>query len=108
MRLRGPEPGPKPPVAGLWPYLEQTSGNAKQSAVLTEKLADLYAAQGKPVLGHHAYEQALELDPSPQQRVRLRLTLGEKLTASDRNADAYENSRRCSKKGRIIPTNPPF
>ena len=40
----------KLPVAGLVVYLEQTPAT-KHSAVLTEKLADLYAAQGKPCLG---------------------------------------------------------
>ncbi|MEI6475904.1 MAG: tetratricopeptide repeat protein, partial [Planctomycetota bacterium] len=50
----------------------------KESAVLTEKLADLYVAQGKPASAIAAYERTLTLDPTPQQRIRLRLTLGEK------------------------------
>ena len=57
-------------------------GPTKESAVLSEKLADLYAAQGKPFSAVHAYVQALKLDPSPQQRLRLLLTLGEKLVGS--------------------------
>ena len=61
------------------------------SAVLTEKLGSLYAAQGKPSSSIHSFQQALALHPSLQQRVRLRLTLGEKLTALGRDADAYEN-----------------
>jgi len=63
----------------------------RRSAVLSEKLADLYAALGKPSSAVHAYAQALALDPSPQQRVRLRLTLGEKLADLDRPAEAYED-----------------
>jgi tetratricopeptide (TPR) repeat protein len=63
----------------------------KDSAVLTEKLADLYVAQGKPASAILTYERALKLDPSPQQRVRLRLTLGERLVAADRKPEAVRN-----------------
>jgi uncharacterized protein (TIGR03790 family) len=83
----------KLPVAGLVAYLDQIP-DTKHSAVLTEKLADLYAAQGKPSSAILTYQQALERGPSPQQRIRLRLTLEEKLLASNREADAYENFRR--------------
>ena len=38
--------------------------------------------------------QALKLEPSPQQRLRLLLTLGEKLVALERDEEAYENYRR--------------
>jgi uncharacterized protein (TIGR03790 family) len=65
--------------------------NTKNSAVLTEKLGDLYLAQGKPSSAVHAYQRALKLDPSPVQRLRLRLTVGEKLVELDRNPEAYEN-----------------
>ncbi|MCU0786109.1 MAG: TIGR03790 family protein [Verrucomicrobia bacterium] len=78
------------PVAELAGYLEQID-TTKQSAVLKEKLADLYAAQGKPSSAVLTYQQALKLAPSPQQRIRLRLTLGEKLTALNRDEDAYVN-----------------
>ena len=64
------------------------------SAVLTEKLADLYNAQGKPSSAILTYQKALGLKPSPEQHIRLRLTLGEKLEAQDRNAEAVENYRR--------------
>ena len=74
-------------------YLE-TIPTTKESAVLKEKLADLYAAQGKPSSAVLTYEQALKLDPSPQQRIRLRLTLGEKLLALNRDADAGANYQR--------------
>jgi tetratricopeptide (TPR) repeat protein len=62
---------------------------AKTSAVLTEKLGDLYSAQGKPSSAAHAYREALQLKPSPQQRIRLLLTLGDKLTSLDQNEEAY-------------------
>ena len=69
-------------------YLEETAVT-RQSAVLSEKLGDLYAAQGKPSSTVRAYEQALKLDSSPQQRIRLRLALGDKLAALDRNEEAF-------------------
>ena len=77
------------PVADVVDYLEQID-TTKQSAVLMEKLADLYAAQGKPSSSAYACQQALKLDPSPQQRSRLMQTLGEKLVALGREKEAYE------------------
>jgi tetratricopeptide (TPR) repeat protein len=76
------------PLAEAEVLLEEVN-REKPSAVITEKLGDLYAAQGKPSSTVRAYEQALTLDPTPQQRVRLRLTLAEKLLASDRQSEAY-------------------
>jgi tetratricopeptide (TPR) repeat protein len=76
------------PVAGLARLLEQLD-LTKRSAVLTEKLGDMYQAQGKPSSAVYAYAKALELNPSPQQRVRLRLNLGEKLLTLDRAPEAY-------------------
>ena len=72
-------------VAGL----EQLEA-MKTSAVLTEKLGELYAAQGKPSSAAHEYQLALKLEPTPQQKVRLRLNLGEKLQALGRAPEAYE------------------
>lgn len=66
----------------------------KESAVLSEKLAELYAAQGKPASAILLYERALKLDPTPQQRVRLRLTLGEKLLAAGRKDEARTNYQK--------------
>jgi tetratricopeptide (TPR) repeat protein len=73
--------------------LEETP-MTKESAVLTEKLADLYSEQGKPSSAIAAYERALTLNPSTQQRVRLRLTLGEKLVAAKRDEEARVNYQR--------------
>jgi len=73
--------------------LEDTP-TTKESAVLTEKLADLYSELGKPSSAISAYEKALTLNPSPQQRIRLRLTLGEKLIAAKRNEEARTNYQK--------------
>lgn len=69
----------------------EVSPQARQSAVLSEKLADLYVAQGKPASAILTYERALKLNPSPQQKIRLRLTLGEKLLAANRKEEARVN-----------------
>jgi uncharacterized protein (TIGR03790 family) len=81
------------PMSGGVAFLEELELR-RHSAILSEKLADLYAAQGKPWSAVHEYEQALALDPSPQQRLRLRLTLGEKLAALDRQKEAYEDYQK--------------
>jgi uncharacterized protein (TIGR03790 family) len=75
----------------------------KKSAVLTEKLSDLYAAQGKPSSAVHAGIAALKLDPSPQQRIRLRLTLGERLLALNREQEAYDDYSQLLKESPNYP-----
>src|SRR5205807_2766369 len=77
------------PVADCVAFLEQLA-TAKQSAVLTEKLGDLYTAQGKPSSAAHEYQQALKLDPSPQQRLRLGLTLADKFVSLGQPQQAYD------------------
>jgi uncharacterized protein (TIGR03790 family) len=67
---------------------------ATNSAVLTEKLADLYDAQGKPSSAISTWQNALKLNPSPQQHIRLRLTLGDKLQAEGRNSEAVDNYQK--------------
>jgi len=67
---------------------------ATNSAVLTEKLADLYETQGKPSSAILTWQNALKLNPSPQQRIRLRLTLGDKLQAEGRITEAAENYQK--------------
>jgi uncharacterized protein (TIGR03790 family) len=74
-------------LSGLLENLDATTN----SAVLTEKLADLCAAEGKPSSAIENSERALKLNPSPEQRIRIRLTLGEKLLAQGRDADAIED-----------------
>ncbi len=60
------------------------------SAVLKEKLGELYATLGKPSSSVYELQQALKLDPSPQQKVRIMLDLAPRLSAQDRNGDAFE------------------
>ena len=50
----------------------------RRSAVLTEKVGDLYWAHGKIPDAIGAYEAALNRGPSPMQRLRLMLSLAEK------------------------------
>ena len=64
------------------------------SAVLTEKLADIYNALGKPSSAINSWQAALKLNPSPQQRLHFRRVLAEKLLAQGREADAIENYRQ--------------
>lgn len=77
-------------LSELTTFLEGTP-LTRQSAVLSEKLAELYFAQGKPSSAILMYERALEHNPSPQQRLRLRLELGRHLTDAGRNADAIHD-----------------
>jgi uncharacterized protein (TIGR03790 family) len=63
-------------------------GAPRDSAVLEEKLADLYYAQGNVFLSIEALRRALKFSPSPQQRVRLTLALAGQLTAAGNEAEA--------------------
>jgi uncharacterized protein (TIGR03790 family) len=74
-------------------FLEDLPATA-QSAVLTEKLAGLDDSLGKPSSAIEAWQDVLKLNPSPQQRIRIRLTLSEKLLEQGREADAAENWRQ--------------
>jgi uncharacterized protein (TIGR03790 family) len=74
-------------------FMEATNPLTK-SAVLAEKMGELYNAQGKPSSSAHAYEAALTLNPTPQQRIRLRLALGEKLVALGEREKAAENYKQ--------------
>ena len=71
--------------------LIETTGVATNSAVLAEKLADLYAMQGKTNEAVDADESALRLGPSPEQRIRLRLALANRLLSLDFTAAAQRD-----------------
>jgi uncharacterized protein (TIGR03790 family) len=71
----------------------KTLPSTAQSAVLTERLAELYSSLGKPASAIDAWQRALKLNPSPQQRIRLHQILAKKLAAENRDADAAENLR---------------
>jgi len=74
-----------------------------RSAVLTEKLAELTEAEGKPEAAIDYYQRALLRHPSPQQRLRLRLTLGEKLTGQKRLPEATADYRQLLKEAPDYP-----
>ena len=93
------------PVAQLAALLE-TIPATTNSAVLTEKLADLFEMQGKPALAIGAYQRALKLNPSPEQRIRIRLTLGDKLLGENRKADAIDNYKQLLKESPDYPGTP--
>jgi len=73
-------------------FLENLPVTAR-SAVLTEKLADIYDGLGKPSSAIATWQNALKLNPTPQQRIRIRLTLADKLLAEDRPAEAAADCR---------------
>lgn len=76
------------PLSEMVAYLE-SKDLTRRSAILMEKLGDLYHAQGKPSSAVYAHQRALELADSPQQRVRLRLSLTDKLAALERFEEAW-------------------
>jgi tetratricopeptide (TPR) repeat protein len=78
---------PVPQVASFLEDLPTTTN----SAVLTEKLADLYAIPSHAI---DTCERALTLNPTPEQRIRLRLTLGEKLQTQDFTAAARRDYQK--------------
>jgi uncharacterized protein (TIGR03790 family) len=86
-------------VSSLIDNLDETTN----SAVLTEKLADLYTAQGKPSSAIDTYQRAVKLNPSPQQRIRLRLTLGEKFLAQNRTGEAIDDYKKLLEESPAYP-----
>ena len=66
-------------VAGMLDYL-YTTAQPSRSAVLTEKVGDLYWAEGKLTDALDSYEGALKRGPSPMQRLRLLVNLADRRT----------------------------
>jgi len=66
----------------------------RQSATLTEKLADFYWAKGSLGDAVDTYEVALRRGPSPQQKIRLQMKLGERraVYGPDHKAFAHYDS----------------
>jgi len=81
------------PVTQLSHFLENLDVTTN-SAVLTQKLAELYEQEGKPSSAIDMYRFALARHPSPEQRIQLRLTLAEKLMAQDREAETADDYRQ--------------
>ena len=76
--------------AADWARFLETEPATQQSAILTEKLAQLYLKESKPELAAKSLRQALALHPTPQTAVRLTLALGELLAASRQETDALK------------------
>jgi tetratricopeptide (TPR) repeat protein len=81
------------PLTEMYSYLDHIP-ETSTSAVLMEKLAEVYEVQGKLAQSLQALRRALELRPSPQQRVRLTLALVARLTAQGESRQAYDVLRR--------------
>ena len=77
------------PAADYQKFLE-TEPATKESAVLTEKLGQLYEKEGRGDLAIKSLRQALTLHPTPQTVVRLTLELGEQLQGAGRDAEALK------------------
>ncbi len=82
-------------VRGISPLqLERLVENLPEtdkSAVLTEKLAELDEDCGKTESAILTWQRALTLNPTPQQRIRIRRILAEQLVAAGRINDAIHN-----------------
>jgi len=70
--------------------IEQWPGSS-HSAVLTQKLAEISDALGKPSAAIEYYQRALGLNPSRQQRIGIRLALGRRLQTQNRLDEARAN-----------------
>jgi uncharacterized protein (TIGR03790 family) len=81
------------PLLNVANYLESVPITA-HSALLTERLADMDDHLGKPSSAIDLWQRALRLHPSPQQNIRIRLVLADKLVAADRIADAIVNYKQ--------------
>jgi hypothetical protein len=67
---------------------------AAHSAVLTEKTGDLLAASGKSSEAVEAYLRALAMQPTPQQKVRLLVTVAQTQTFAKHDSDAIATWRQ--------------
>lgn len=70
-------------------YIESIPNVATNSAVLQEKLGNLLQYKKRLSAACEAYSRAVQLKPSPQQKIRLLLTLGEWQTLLGREPEAF-------------------
>ncbi len=77
------------PVAEVISYLEQLPITRK-SAVLEEKLGNLYLGLGKVSDAVVEFEKALALAPSPQQRLQIQFQLAPSLVLLERDSQALD------------------
>ena len=80
------------PLMQVIAYLEGLE-LTKHSSVMMEKLADLNTAIGKPSSSIYGYEQALKMEGTPQQRLRLYLKLGGRHQAQKHPEEAVKTYR---------------
>jgi uncharacterized protein (TIGR03790 family) len=71
-------------------YLEAVPAGRPKTAVLSEKLGDLYWVQNKFTDALDMWEAALKRNPSPQQKIRLLLKLAEKRAVVGPDAKSLE------------------
>ena len=76
------------PRAEIIKFLESTP-ETRKSAILQEKLGDVYAADKTFDKAFAAYLQALKLKPSPQQKIRLMLTLSKRYETQNQGGKAF-------------------
>jgi uncharacterized protein (TIGR03790 family) len=81
----------------------EDSPMTRQSAVLTEKLAELYFQTGRVDASIRALQQVLKLNPTPEQRVRVTLALGVRLMGMHRDQEAYDVYRQFLKQSPDFP-----
>jgi len=77
------------PVAEVIDYLEQDPAT-RSSSVLQEKLGDVLYSQGRLADAIAAYTDAVKLPMSPQQRIRVMLTLARTLALYAREEEALD------------------
>ena len=81
------------PAKEVMEYLEKLP-ETRGSGVLSEKLGNVYYACDRKVQAVAMYRRALVLDPSPQQKTRLMLTLSQWLADLEREREALEALRQ--------------
>jgi len=77
------------PMSEVVTYLEREP-TTRISAVLLEKLAEIYDSQGKLADVIETYDRALKQETSPQQRIRVMLALARTLALYTREQRAFE------------------
>jgi hypothetical protein len=66
----------------------------KKSPVLLEKLGDIYFAQGKPASANQAYKDALKLDVTPLEKVRLEKWVSNTAEAAAKSKEEFEKEKQ--------------
>ena len=92
------------PVADVLKYLEEEP-LTKTSAVLQEKLAEVYLRQTNSAKAVEAFQAALKLKPTPQQELRLVLEMVDILVAQKKEAEAYPIVEKYVSANRDYPGN---